>query len=66
LKLKNLAAIVVLGGMAALGLRAASDDSMEPAGAAILTKYLEAAHLQSQHADPSRLLDINASVPKLR
>jgi hypothetical protein len=66
LKLKNLAAIVVLGGMAALGLRAASDDSLEPAGAAILTKYLEATHLQSQHADPSMLLDINASVPKLR
>jgi len=66
LKLRNLAAIVVLGGMAAMGLRAASDDTLEPVGAAIITKYLEATQLQNQHGDPSMLLDINASVPKLR
>jgi hypothetical protein len=66
LKFRNLAAIVVLGGMAAMGLRAASDDTLEPVGAAIITKYLEATQLQNQHGDPSMLLDINASVPKLR
>jgi hypothetical protein len=66
LKFRNLAAIVVLGSIAALSLRAASDDTLEPASAAIITKYLEAAHVQSQHGDPSLLLDINASVPKLR
>jgi hypothetical protein len=66
LKFRNLAAIVVLGGISAVGLRAASDDSLEPASAAIITKYLEATHSQSQHTDPSMVLDINASVPKLK
>lgn len=65
LKFRNLAAIFVLGGLAAVGLRAASDDTLEPEGAAIITKYLEATHVQSQHGDPSMFLDINASVPKL-
>ncbi len=66
MRFKTLAAIVVLGGIAAVGLRAASDDSLEPASAAIITKYLEATQLQSQHGDSSLLLDIKASVPKLR
>jgi len=66
LRFKNLAAIIVLGGVAAVGLRAASDDSLEPASAAIITKYLEATQSQSQHGDSSLLLDIKASVPKLR
>lgn len=66
MRFKNLAAIAVLGGMAAVGLRAASDDSLEPASAAIITKYLEATQLQSQQGDSSLLLDIKASIPKLR
>lgn len=66
LKLRNLAALVALGGLAASGLGAASNEPLDPAGAAIITKYLEATYLQSQHSDPSMLLDINASVPKLR
>jgi len=66
LKFRNLAALVVLGSTATLGLRAASDDSLEPASAAIITKYLEATHSQSQRVVGSLLVDINASVPKLK
>jgi hypothetical protein len=66
LKVRNLAAVILLGAFAGTGMQASADDTLEEPSAAIITKYLQATQLQNVHNDASMLLDINASVPRLK
>jgi hypothetical protein len=55
-----------MGSVTSLGLQAGADISVEEPSAAIISKYLEATQVQRPHGDASMLLDINASVPRLK
>jgi hypothetical protein len=49
-----------------VGIQAGADTSVEEPSIAIISRYLEATQVQNRHGDASMLLDINASVPRLK
>jgi hypothetical protein len=52
--------------LTSVGIQAGADTAVEEPSIAIISRYLEATQLQNRHGDASMLLDINASVPRLK